>query len=245
MESEFLMRSICYDTVQLGEKSHYNIFEDADDIDGERVSGIAEKQIVDWFFNHSRDLKTNLFYEELSIDPAKYKPYFEVSTPVITDSGTPGDIDILLVDAEKPQYSIAIQVKRVKARIGQDHKVKLNTAHIENGIYQTRKMFEKYRFHQCFLMVIIVADTRHRERDQQMLRIIPYADKKHTVYFHQGYGDLPDEVGVYFLEISQPSANEINRTAQISAKLQIPAKPIEQSTRSTEKIKEFLKSSPK
>ncbi|HWZ04771.1 MAG TPA: hypothetical protein VNX40_14240 [Mucilaginibacter sp.] len=242
MESEFLMRSICYDMVLLDDKSQYTMFVDADDVPGERVSGIVEKQIVEWFFDHPRGLTASLFYEELGIDPARYKPYFEVRKPIINDNGTPGDIDVLLIDPKKPQHTIAIQVKRVKARIDQDEKITLNTAHIENGIFQTKKMFEKYRFHLCFLMVVIVADSRHRRRDQQILRIIPYADKKHTVYFHHGYGDLPTEVGVYFLEISQPSANEIDKTAQVSAKLQIPAKPIEQFARTTEKIKEMLKS---
>jgi hypothetical protein len=242
MESEFLMRSICYDMVQLGEKSQYTMFVDTDDIAGERINGILEKQIVEWFFGHPRNLTESLFYEELGINPARYKPYFEVSKPIINDNGTPGDIDILLIDPEKPQHTIAIQVKRVKARIDQDEKITLNTAHIENGIFQTKKMFEKYRFHLCFLMVVIVADTHHRRRDQQILRIIPYADKKHTIYFHPGYGDLPTEAGVYFLEISQPSVNEIDKTAQVSAKLQIPAKAIEQLNRTTEKIIELVKS---
>ena len=68
-------------------------------------------------------------------------------------------------------------------------------------------MYEKYRkvSIQCYLMLVILfADAQYRIHNQQIFRNLSYDEKK-TLYFHGGYGDLPEDAGVYFLEISQPS----------------------------------------
>jgi hypothetical protein len=235
MQSEFLMRSICYDTVLLSDKTQYDVFVDSDDEVGERVSRIAEKEIINWFFHHPMNFTDYLFYEELDIDKLKYKPFFEVQKPIITDNEKPGDLDILLVDETKPHHAIAIQVKRVKATIDKNDKISLHPNHIQKGVIQAKKMYEKYKFHRCYLMLVILTDAQLRHHGQQLFRHPSYDEKK-TVYFHSVYGDLPAEVGVYFLEVSQPSSNSIDKTARISAK------PIDQLNRTTDSILQFLKS---
>lgn len=240
MQTEFLMRSVCYDSVLLTDKTQYDIFVDSDDEIGERISQIAEKEIVSWFFNHPMNFKDYLFYEELGIDKDKYKPFFEISKPLILDNEKPGDLDILLINKAEPQRSVAIQVKRVKATIDKNDNVFLQTKHIQKGILQTKRMYQKYKFHQCYLMLVIVADAKNRLQNQQMFRHLSYQEKE-VVYFHSGYGDLPEDVGVYFLEISQPSTNEIGKTAQISSKMQIAARPLDQLNDTTERVLQFIK----
>ena len=96
-------------------------------------------------------------------------------------------------------------------------------------------MFEKYRFHRSYLMIVIVVDAQNRTNNQQLFRHLSYSEKK-AIYFHKGYGDLPEEVGIYTLEIDQPSLNGIDRTSRISSKVLKSAKAIDQLNVTTESI---------
>ena len=86
---------------------------------------IAEKEIVNWFFNHPRNFKDYLFYEELGIDKSKYTPFFErVKKPIIEDNDLrkPGDLDHLIDRQRKTSAYNCCQVKRVKAIIDKQDK---------------------------------------------------------------------------------------------------------------------------
>lgn len=240
MEEPFLMRRICYDSVLLDSRTKYDLFSDGDDMQESRVNNETESRIIEWFFRDNFKFFSYLFYEELSI-PASYKPELEVSKPIVNDNSKPGDIDILMLDPSKPQNSIAFQVKRIKGRVEKEKTV-LKTSHITDGVLQTKQMYKKYRFHQSYLMLVVVLDAQHHSHSQQMFRHLSYSDKKETIYEHSGYGDLPESTGIYILEISQPSVNSIDRTGRISAKMIRKATPEEQFNRTTEDIKTLLKS---
>jgi hypothetical protein len=239
MEEKFYMKSVCYDSVLLTDKTEYNFFVDNDDRYGDRVGSILESNIVNWFFNHPLNFAPHLFYEELDIDQ-RYILHLNVGKPIITDNRVPGDIDILLVDPNKPQRAIAIQVKRVKATINEGDEASLNVKKVPYSIFQTKEMFTKYQFYKSYLMLVILVDAQHRTGSQQMFRHLAYPEKK-TVYFHSGFADLPEEAGIYVLEIDQPSLNSVDLTSRISAKALKMAKPVEQLSETTENIIQLLK----
>jgi len=240
MEEAFLMRSTMFDIVKLSsDKLQYDLFVDDDDVMGDRFTSVIESNIVRWFFYNEQRLTQYLFYEELGIGE-NYKLFLEVQKPIIKDSGLPGDIDILLVDVVNPHLSIAFEVKKTKVIIDPDDRVILKTSKVKHGILQCKHMYNKYRFHKTFLMLLLVTDGANRGYNQQMFRYPSYAEKK-SVYFHSGFGDLPEDVGIFIIEINQPSRNSIDFTGQISSKMLKSAKSNDQLNETTESIIAFLR----
>jgi hypothetical protein len=239
MKEPLLMRAVCYDSVLLTSQTPYNFFKDEDDELSSRFNDSAEQEVIQWIFKHPYRIAETIFFEELEIDKT-YSPYFEVKSPIIKDNSGPGDIDILLIEETKPQYSIAIQAKRVKATIDENNEAHLKTSHIIKGIEQAKWMYEKYRFHKNYLMLVIVSDSHKRTNLSQMFRYNSVTEKE-SVYNHSGFGDLPEEVGIFILEINQPSINSIDHTAMITSKAIRYAKPVEQLTNTTDRTEQFLK----
>lgn len=239
MKEPLLMQAICYDSVLLTGKELYSFFEDGDDEQGNRFTDVVEANIIEWIFNHPCKVTDTLFFQELKIEKS-HTPYFEVRSPVIKDTSAPGNIDILLVDKTSPQYSIAFQVKRIKAVIGEDDISHLKISQIDEGIQQTKWMHEKYRFHKSYLMLVIVTDSQRRKHDSQIFRYNTVQEKS-VIYEHGGFGDLPEDAGIYILEINQPSSNDINQTAMIAAKTLRFAKASDQLNDTTNRISSFLK----
>lgn len=238
MQEPLLMRAVCYDSVLLTDQLQYPFFKDEDDEPGDRFNSTAETELVKWIFNHPYKFVDYLFFQELEIDRS-YTPYFEVKTPIIKDSSAPGDIDIILIDKKKPQFSIALQVKRVKATIDENGLSVLKTSQINKGVQQTKWMHEKYRFHKSYLMLTIVTDSQRRNHNAQVFRYNT-VEEKSVIYKHSGFGDLPEDIGIYIFEINQPSANSINYTATIAAKALRFAKPCDQLNDTTNHINLFL-----
>lgn len=241
MEEAFLMRSVMYDSVQLSDKLQYDFFADQDDIEGERITSVIESAIIKWFFNGQHKFNNYLFYEELGIDKSTYNlRFFEVRKPIIIDNGKPGDIDILLIDEKRPDLSIAFEVKRVKAIIDTNDRVILKTSKLATGILQARHLYKKYRFHKTFFMPVLVTDSANRTYNQQMFRYPDYSDKK-AIYYHNGFGDLPEDVGIFLLEINQPSKNSKDLTGAVSSKMLRFANAQDQSNNTTESVQKLLK----
>lgn len=97
MQEPLLMRAVCYDSVLLTDQLQYPFFKDEDDEPGDRFNSTAETELVKWIFNHPYKFVDYLFFQELEIGRS-YASYFEVKTPIIEDSSSPGDIDIILID---------------------------------------------------------------------------------------------------------------------------------------------------
>ena len=131
-------------------------------------------------------------------------------------------------------------MKRLKATINDDDSAHIKTAAISKGVEQSRFMFTKYRFHKSYLMLVIVADTHHRKNGCQLFRNLTLSEKMQT-YQHPSLKELPDEVGVFTYEISQPSINAVHFTGTLASKLLRPAKPVDQLSRTTESISQFIR----
>jgi len=72
----------------------------------------------------------------------------------------------------------------------------------------------------------LVADTFNRSNNVQLFRNITLTEKQ-DMYRHPALKELPDEVGVFTYEISQPSKNGINFTGLLSSKCLKIAKPVD------------------
>lgn len=240
MQEAMIMRAIFYDSIQLSGLSKYLMFQDDDDVNSPKFTEVIEQQVVRWLFNHPFKIANYLFFEELGISQTLSK-YFEVQKPVIKDSFSPGDIDILFTSEKNPEKSIAFQVKRVKGRVNDNNEMNLKTSNLVQGVKQAKFMYEKYRFHRNYLMLAVVSDLHGRVEQSQISRYPSLTEKK-VLYNHAGFADLPSQVGLYVLEINQSSINHVDQTAIIASKMFRDAERIEQPAITTESVTEFLKS---
>ena len=241
-EADQVMRAVSYDSVLLQQGvTQYQLFDDIDDAQTAeyRYNSESESNVINWLLANSNDPDMGLTRQELSI-PAAYRFFPEVREPVITDKGIPGDIDLLAIDPVHPQLSIAVQVKRVKARIREDGGVDVYTKLIPKAVKQAREMMLKYRFYRNYLMLVLVADTQYHKHDFQLFRNLSFEEKL-CVYNHPALQELPEEVGLYLYELSQPSRNTIGNTATIAVKQHRLAKRMDQPSETTEKISALLK----
>ncbi|MBN8880459.1 MAG: hypothetical protein J0I32_23145 [Sphingobacteriales bacterium] len=240
MKEPHLMRTITYDSVELTtDQTVYDFFKDWDDVRGDRYNAEIEANLVRRILNNPYDASQSLLYDELLI-PRSYNFFTEVKGPIITDSASPGDIDILGVDKNNPHLAIGIQVKRIKAWITEEDKAIVKANQIGKGVEQTRYMFKKYRFHKNYLMLVIVADTMYRRNDCQIFRNLSL-DEKQDVYRHPALKELPEQAGVFTYEISQPSSNAVHLTGTLAAKVLKAAVPVEQESSTTESVIQFLR----
>lgn len=241
-EADLVMRGIMYDSILLQpDIEKYNLFADIDDSreTSFRYNNEHEKGVIQWLLTNEFDNNMRLTREELNIDHS-YVFYPEVTSPIISDNGIPGDIDLLAISASHPQKSIGIQVKRVKACILENGNANIYVKQIPKGVAQATEMMKKYCFHRNYLMLLLVADTQYHHNHSQMFRNLSY-NQKRCVYSHPALSTLPEDVGLYVYEVSQPSKNDIQQTATIAVKEHRSAKRLEQSSKTTEAIIQFLK----
>jgi hypothetical protein len=235
-----MFRMSTYDSVaiQTGVQQ-YSLFKDCDDEIGARYNKEHEINILRWIKDHYVDHEFFQLREELAVK-ATSRVFLEVRSPVIIDNLKPGDIDILIVNPSEPHLAIAIQVKRIKAYINTDDIAQIHDGPVNKGVEQSRLMFEKYRFHKNYLMLLIVADTMNRKHDSQMFRYLSWAEKL-PLYRNPMLSSLPGEVGLLSYEINQSSQNAINSTGTLLVKEIKKALPVDQFCRTTESIREFLR----
>lgn len=115
----------------------------------------------------------------------------------------------------------------------------LKTAPLRKGVQQAKWMHDKYRFHQNYLMLVVATDSERRRNQSQLFRYNKVEEKK-VVYEFSGFGDLPENVGIFIIEINQPSINSINYTATIASKALRFAKSTDQMNKTTSRIQTFL-----
>lgn len=239
-ENYYQMLAITYDSVEMKtDITKFSLFVDDDDFLGSRYNKEHEFKVIKWVLENHIDKNMGLTRQELNIG-LPYKFYAEVVKPIIYDVGTPGDIDILAVDKLNPHKSIAFQVKRVKARINENGIAEIHDGFIKRGVEQAKDMFHKYRFHRNYLMLLIAADTMYRKNDSPIFRNLSYQEKL-QIYRHPYLKELPEEIGVFMYEISQPSKNQINFTGTLAVKEHRMAKKMDQANKTTDSIIEYCK----
>ena len=238
IQNKFItMRSIAYDTISIKPGSVvYQLFEDDDSPSDERVNLLLEPELVKFLFNSVHKFYEYLIYEELGINNY-YSPYFEITKPIIDNPNEkPGDIDILLVEGSKLNESIAFQVKKLKGYVDKDNINKVKFSNIEEGIVQVNKMFEKFRFHKSYLMLIVANDGMNNTAKNFLFRNVDGSEIK-PLYSIATYENLTEGVGVFIIEITQPTGKGIRKSGKIATKLFKQAAAYEQSELLNSKIK--------
>lgn len=239
MKRMLTFRTIAYYTNKISSGvTSCSYFEDNAIESEESVTINPEKAIVCWLI--SNDLVRHAILEEF-VGSVNYDIYPNVQQPIITEPGKkPGDIDILLCNKDTPNKAIAIECKRVKVLVQNDGKQKVNKIQeIGNGITQANGL-QSMGFHQSYLLLLVVVDARLKMAEGNIF--FKYGNQKETSAIYEVPMDssLHHDVGVAYIEIIQPTGKEINKMGQVGICVDKRAIQLEQSSRLTERIRNYL-----
>lgn len=215
-----------------------SFFEDDSTCSGERVTGIIEDRIVSWLF--SQYLLRNLLFEEMNLNMNSLYG-LRVTEPFISDKNKkPGDIDVFVCDKQLPCEAVVIECKRVKVETSKEGIEKVNKIHcIGEGVKQANALRE-LGFHKSYLALLAEVDGMYRDEYNVLGRGMS------TEVFHQLYDfpkrdNLHEDVGLIFIEIVQPTGKIFKDHAMVAVCVEKKAKPLEQSIKLSNMVKDYLK----
>jgi hypothetical protein len=240
MKNSLLFKFIVFDSVRLLSESPLHsvpFFTDNSSCNTDSVTGIEEQQIARWLFEQS--MARNLLLTELAI---KQKPFYKLAVkgPIINgQKEKPGDIDILICEIQEPHKAIAIECKRVKVTTMDIENDKVNKiSNVGNGVQQANSLRE-LGFHRTYLAILIETAGGNRKEYNILYRGSSLITLE-KVYDFSYRDNLHKDVGVIFIEITQPTGKYINNMAVVGICIDKEAGWIEQSSNLTNRINELL-----
>jgi hypothetical protein len=237
MKRQMTFKQVFYDVQPIGDKTTVSFFTETNKND-ETVTLMSEDQAIKWLFQNKpfRQLFIGGFFG----DTKNIKTYFGLTEPFTTKNKKPGDIDLLFVDPDQPDKSVAFECKRVKALSIDNQTSKINNAEkIKHGVIQANK-YQSLGFHQSYLVIILLDDGRHYNSPNILFRNTSTEQLK-RVYDIPWNEPLHNDVGIIFITINQPTGNHINLTGGLGFCIDKLAQPLEQTVSMTNKIIDLIK----
>lgn len=232
---------IAFDTQRLPREipggSSYSFFKDVSSSSADRVTSVEEKRIIRWLFEQTP--AKNLIFSELQTEQDLFFK-LEVIGPIISDpTKKPGDIDVLICGKQKPHRTTAIEGKRVKVTAVDRDNDKVNKINgVGDGVLQANALRE-LGFHRTYLAILIEVEGKNRSEYNVFFRdTLPNILKK--VYDFPNRDDLHEDIGVIFIEITQPTGKHINGMAVVGICIDKEANRLDQPTRLTNCVSELL-----
>jgi len=239
MITTLTFKGIAFDTNKIGPtiSASYPFFTDYPMVEEERVTQQKEEQIVSWLFSQTQ--VKELIFTELRIQ----NPCFSLNVvdPIIDNPNKkPGDIDILICEQRQPHRAIALECKRVKVIAADMENDKVNKIdNIGNGVKQANALRE-IGFHRTYLAILIEVEGKNRVEYNTLCRgPSPTTFKK--VYDFPFRDKLHKDVGVIFIEISQPTGKSIDSMAGVGICIDKEAGRLEQPDYLTNRINTLLR----
>lgn len=166
----------------------------------------------------------------------------DVRQPVVENpQGKPGDIDLLICDSGRPDRAIALQCKRVKVTaLNQDEDDDVSKLpDIGGGVKQANLQRANLCFYRNYLCVLIETDGRLRTRSNALFRGTTQETFQQIYQFPQRES-LHQDVGVIFVEVSQPTGKSFTSKASVGICVDRDAERLEQSASLTNRIKQHM-----
>jgi hypothetical protein len=223
-------------TIHAGEST--SLYGDYDESDGENVTGERESEILKWLMESSfRDLLLNKL--DVSSDAFIAR---DVARPVIENpQGKPGDIDLLICDGNRADQAIAFQCKRVKVKaFNQDDDDVNKLSNITGGVKQANFQRNNLGFHRNYLVILIEAYGKKRAGNNVLFRG-PNQETFKAIYEFPMRESLHSDVGVIFIEISQPTGKSFRKMAVVGVCIDQEAARLDQPPVLTNRIRELIR----
>lgn len=236
MENVWFFRTIYSDTRKVEGLNTSFFIEDEDNSNS--VRELVEQSITEWML---KDLgRRNLFLETFFEDISQVKIFTEVKEPITNQNKKPGDIDILMIHPDYPEYSIACECKRVIVEAIDEGEARINGSHnIVEGIHKIKK-YKELGFHKNYLIIYSLHDGRRLKTPNVLFRT-SRAENVKKLYHIPWNEPLDNDIGMIFIEIQQLTGRSYNLTFGFGICHAQDAQRLEQPQELTNRIKSFLK----
>lgn len=236
MKRRMIFRQSYYDSQVLTGPTEIPFFTE-NDADSDSVTSMTEDQAIKWLFNSFSFGQT--FIESFFNSPTSVHTFFGKKEPFVSFGKKPGDIDILLVDKERPDRAIAFECKRLKVTSVETHLPKINNwKGIKHGVKQANGL-QSLGFYKSYLMIILLDDSRHFDYPNTMMRNSKWHEVE-EVYDMPWNEPLNQDVGIVFVRVTQPTGKHFNEMAGIGFCIDKNANEQEQTISMTNKVKELF-----
>jgi hypothetical protein len=214
----------------------YGNYGDSDDDD---VTGERESEILKWLMGSSF---RNLLLSELGVGNDVFVGH-DVVRPVIENpQAKPGDIDLLICDGYRAAQAIAFQCKRVKVKaINQDDDNVNKLSDITGGVKQANFQRNALGFHRNYLVILIESHGSKRSGNNVFFRG-PNQESFKAIYEFPMRESLHCDVGVIFIEISQPTGKSFRQMVLVGVCIDKEAVRLDQTQGLTNRIGELIRS---
>ncbi len=238
MKRQLIFRQQYFDSLPLDGRTSFSFFTEPEDNESS-VTTMSEDNILKWLFlNSAFDC---FFFQEFFKNPEKVTPFFGLTEPFTVQGQKPGDIDLLLINAERPDQVIAFECKRVKATSLDNLNSKVNNIQgIRKGVIQANK-YQSLGFHQSYLMIILLDDCRHFVDYPNVMMRNNITDEVEAIYDIPWNEKLHEDVGIVFVRVTQPTGKDFNLMSGQGFCIDKKAAHLEQTITMTNKVKELLK----
>lgn len=236
MKRMMVFRQMYYDTQIFNGASTMSFFRETDE-NSESVASMTEAQAVEWLFN--RVSFSPFFSEGFFDNTSMVRPFFNKKDPFVIPGKKPGDIDILLIDSERPDKAVAFECKRLKVSSRYSPLPKVNNVNgIRQGVKQANGL-QSLGFYRSYLMILLLDDSRHFSYANTMMRNSKWPEVE-EVYDIPWNEPLHPDVGIVFVKVTQPTGKHFNEMAGIGYCIDKAAGPQEQTPAMNNKVKELL-----
>ncbi len=229
-------RYVLYDSIELSKgpikAANYPLFVDKEQKDVNLLIDMSESQTINWLMKNL-GVRNLLLHALTSNENANYKT--EVKN---TFSSKPGDFDIIFWCDSWYEKIVLCEVKRIKVRIdSKDYEIYNKFQGIIYGIKQACSA-SKIGFFRAYFIVITQIDSK----EKKSTNIFKTAKEGLHTKIYQIIIDnhLEPTVGIIFIDIVQPTYEDIDRRANIGLAVLKEAEPMKQKISITNKIKEIL-----
>ncbi len=198
MRRTLVFENVVFDRVSLpshrpiGTGESLDVFGPIDDGVDNKVVDVNEDQLLRFLLAKAPDqlLSTLGYLPNAFVD-------FSVKEPVRTDRRHP-DFDLIICEPERPQFTTAIQGKRVKVQTYRDHKDHINKLPgLGEVVKQAKLQPKKYGFHRNYIAILIQIFDRERET-------------------------VSEDIGILFIKFVQPTGKPYTESGSIGICLDNP-----------------------
>jgi hypothetical protein len=245
MKKQLAFRTIALDShyfrsgIPVAAGSVYGYFDDDGGVSSsDDVTKQDEERTIQWILgSRARDLLLEVLEagSDVFIDCSIRQPIVENS------QSKPGDIDLLICPARRPDIAIAFQCKSVVVKslnAEEDDDVK-KLPRLQDLVIQANRQRNDYGFYRNYLAILIKVDGRRKVNYNTLLRCAGPETLK-TIYEFPDREAVHHDVGIIFVEITQPTAKSFDEHVTFGVCVDREAGRLDQSPRLTRKIEELM-----
>jgi len=206
----------------------------------ERVTAKAEAEILNWLLRTPPS--RYLLFTNLDLPKGTYAQT-SVTEPILDRNPIrkPGDLDMLLLPrADDPSRAISVQAKRVKVEALTTYRDAVSNRHLGNltGLIEQANGSREFGFHLNYAMIVVHIDGLQRSEFNFLARTTT-SEQFSRIYHRAWDSPLHSDVGMIFLEISQPTGDSVDNAGFIAISVDKRAKPIQQPTSLTARVRQL------